>query len=490
MDYERLTRRNALQRGFAGVGGLAFVCSFNHRELKSVKAKRTSAYVRSAASTPFDPFQVDLPQPRVIRPAVKGDDLDKYAITVKPGTAEILPGYDTPILGYDGSYPGPTFRVKRDKTAQVTFTNQAQRDLVVHLHGGVTPPDSDGYPADIFANGTSKTYTYTNVGNSALLWYHDHSHGETARTLYAGLAGMYVLEDPNDEQLGLPSGDYDVPLMIQDRSFNSDGSLRYRVDLDRGFHGDTILVNGAVAPRMKVERRLYRFRILNASNARGYTLALGNNRPMTQIGTDAGLLPEPVTRRQISLEPAERVDVVIDFRKFGRGSKITLHNLDGEPSTTAVMRFDVVRGGAEEAHVPDVLGEYEELPPVNAQREWALTFQGLGLAQWQISGAGFDYNRIDCRPRQGSSELWQFTNYSNRVHPMHLHLAHFRVISIDGAAPDAVQARGMKDTVRVGPYQKVVIRPFFDYYSGLYVFHCHASEHGDMSMMGQMEVVA
>jgi FtsP/CotA-like multicopper oxidase with cupredoxin domain len=490
MDYDRLTRRAALQRGFAGVGGLAFVCSFNHRELKSVAAKRSSAYVRSAASTPFDPFQVDLPQPRVIKPAVKGAELDQYAITVRPANAEILPGFQTPILGYDGSYPGPTFRVKRGKTAQVKFTNQAQRDLVVHLHGGVTPHDSDGYPADIFVNGTSRTYTYPNVQNSAMIWYHDHSHGETARTLYAGLAGMYIVEDPSDEVLGLPSGDYDVPLMIQDRSFNSDGSLRFRVDLDRGFRGDTILVNGAVAPRMTVERRLYRFRILNASNARPYTLSLGNNREMIQIGTDAGLLPEPVRRTQISLEPAERADIVIDFRKFGRGSKITLRNVGGEPSTTAVMRFDVVRGGAEEAHVPGVLGEYQELPPVNAQREWALTFQGLGLAQWQISGAGFDYNRIDCRPRQGSSELWTFTNYSNRVHPMHLHLAHFRVISIDGAAPGPAEARGLKDTVRVGPYQKVVVQPFFDYFSGLYVFHCHASEHGDMSMMGQMEVVA
>ena len=115
---------------------------------------------------------------------------------------------------------------------------------------------------------------------------------------------------------------------------------------------------------------------------------------------------------------------------------------------------------------------------------------GLGLNQWQISGGGFDYNRIDCRPRQGSSELWTFTNYSNRVHPMHLHLAHFRVLTIDGATPDAATATGMKDTVRVGPYEKVVIQPWFDYYSGLYVFHCHASEHGDMSMMGQMEVVA
>ncbi len=426
----------------------------------------------------------------MLKPTVAGDDLDKYEITATQSTVEILPGYDTPVLGYAGAYPGPTFRATRGKPIQVDFTNRTGRDLVTHLHGGVTPHDSDGYPADIFADGTTKTYTYTNVQKSAMLWYHDHSHGETARTLYAGLAGMYILEDPSDEALGLPSGDYDVPLMIQDRSFNSDGSLRYRVDLDRGFRGDTILVNGAVAPRMTVERRLYRFRILNASNARPYTLALGNGRPMIQIGTDGGLLPRPVTRTEITLEPAERADIVIDFRKFGRGSKVILRNTVGEASTTAVMRFDIVKGGAEEARVPYKLGEVPVLPPVNAQREWALTFQGLGLAQWQISGAGFDYNRIDCRPRQGSSELWTFTNYSNRVHPMHLHLAHFQVISINGETPDPATGTGLKDTVRVPPNGNAVIRPHFDYYSGVYVFHCHASEHGDMSMMGQMEVVA
>ncbi len=318
-EFDRLTRRTALQRGFGAVGGLAFVCSFNHKELKAPLASRTSAFVRSASTTPFDPFQADLPRPRVIKPVSTTGDYDQYEITAQQATAEILPGYDTPILGYNGTYPGPTFRATRGRPIQVKFTNQAGRDLVTHLHGGVTPASSDGYPADIFANGTSKTYTYTNVQESAMIWYHDHSHGETARTLFAGLAGMYVVEDPEDDKFGLPSGDYDVPLMIADRSFNSDGSLRYRVDLDRGFRGDTILVNGAVAPRMTVERRLYRFRILNASNARPYTLSLGNGRQMIQIGTDAGLLPRPISRTEISLEPAERADIVIDFRKFGRG---------------------------------------------------------------------------------------------------------------------------------------------------------------------------
>jgi spore coat protein A len=280
--------------------------------------------------------------------------------------------------------------------------------------------------------------------------------------------------------------------MIQDRSFNADGSFRYRFDLDRGFRGDTILVNGAVAPRMTVERRIYRLRFINASNARAYKLELGNGRKMLQIASDGGLLPgKPVARTQIPLEPAERVDVLVDFRQFGVGSKVVLRNTVGEPSTTAVMRFDVVKGGAEEARIPKRLAEEEELPEVNMERSWPLTFEGLagGGSVWRIAGGGFSENRIDARPRQGTTELWTWVNTSERTHPMHMHGYHFRVVSIDGQPPHPGDA-GWKDTVAVYAHQTVVVRPYFDYFTGVYVFHCHAAEHGDMSMMGQMEVVA
>ena len=490
MDQERdgVTRRAALGRGF---GGIALVCSFNFDRTARTSGKKTSAYVRSASSTPFDPFQRDLPIPPVATPISKTKQLEQYVMTMKPGTAEILSGLDTPILGYNGLYPGPTVRAQRDRPVEIRQINQSGRDLNVHLHGGVTPPEFDGHPHDTIPNGTERLYKYPNPARSATLWYHDHAHGETHLTLFAGLAGFYILDDPNDEALELPQGDYDVPLMIQDRSFNADGSFRYRFDLDRGFRGDTILVNGAVAPRMKVERRIYRLRFLNASNARAYKLELGNGRKMIQIGSDGGMLPKPVARTSIPLEPAERVDVLVDFRQFGRGSKVILHNTVGEPSTSAVMRFDIVKGGVEEARIPKRLAEEEEIPEVNMERAWPLTFQGLagGGSVWQIAGGGFSEMRIDARPRQGTTELWTWVNQSSRTHPMHLHGYHFRVISVDGQPPHPGDA-GWKDTVAVYPNQTVVVQPYFDYFTGVYVFHCHAAEHGDMSMMGQMEVVA
>ena len=484
-----MTRRGALTRGF---GGVALVCSFKADPRKASGGKKTSAFVRSAASTPFDPFQRDVPIPPVATPTSATKQLEQYTITMKPGTADILPGLDTPVLGYNGLFPGPTIKATRGREVQVRQINQSGRDLNVHLHGGVTEPQFDGHPHDFIPTGTERLYKYPNVARSATLWYHDHAHGETHLTLFAGLAGFYILDDKDDAALDLPQGKYDVPLMIQDRSFNADGSFRYRFDLDRGFRGDTILVNGAVAPRMTVERRIYRLRILNASNARAYKLELGNGRKMIQIGSDGGLLPgKPVARTSIPLEPAERADILVDFRQFGVGSKVVLRNTIGEPSTTAVMRFDVVKGGAEEARIPKQLAEEEELPEVNMERSWPLTFQGLagGGSVWQIAGGGFSENRIDARPRQGSTELWTWVNNSERTHPMHLHGYHFRVVSVDGAPPHPGDA-GWKDTVAVYAHQTVVVRPYFDYFTGVYVFHCHAAEHGDMSMMGQMEVVA
>ncbi len=215
---------------------------------------------------------------------------------------------------------------------------------------------------------------------------------------------------------------------------------------------------------------------------------------MVQIGSDGGLLPgagEP--RTSIPMEPAERVDVIVDFRQFGVGSKVILHNTVGEASTTAVMRFDVVKGGAEEARIPKRLAEEEEIPEVNMERAWPLTFQGVGRAAGRCGrspAAGSSEMRIDARPRLGSTELWTWVNQSSRTHPMHLHGYHFRVVSVNGEAAASRATRAGRTRSRSIRNQTVVVRPYFDYYTGVYVFHCHAAEHGDMSMMGQMEVAA
>ena len=490
MDWERwergegITRRAALARGF---GGLMLLGSFP-LDRRARPLTRTST-AHAAAADLFEPFQVDLPLPPIARPVRTTSTRDEYEILVRQAEAEILPGLKTPIIGYDGVFPGPTFHATRGREVQVRQINRSGRSIVVHLHGGITEQPSDGHPDDVVANGAERTYHYASVQRGATLWYHDHSHGEVARTLYAGLAGLYIVRDPDEDELELPRDDYDVPLVITDRSFNDDGSFRYQPDLDMGFHGDTILVNGAVAPRMAVKRRLYRLRILNASNARAYTLALGNNREMIQIAGDGGLLAQPVKRTLIPIGPAERVEIVVDFRQFGAGAEVVLNNPAGEATTQTVMRFDVISGGREEARVPKRLTEYESLPPVNAQRSFKLSFRSAGQAQWQINDRGFDMMRVDVRPRLGTTELWSFVNVSPHPHPMHTHLSHFRVLSIGGRPPSPADT-GWKDVVMVPPGQTAVVRPYFDRFPGRFVYHCHTAEHGDNDMMGQMEVVA
>ena len=488
MSGQDLTRREALRYG---LGGAAFVCSFNLDKFAKPITGVTAAGRRRTLAAALDPLPADLPLPPVLQPVRRSKGLDEYAITMKEGVARILPGVDTPIAGYEGSFPGPTVRAKQGRAVRVTQTNALAEELVVHLHGGMTPPESDGHPSQVIQpGGGQRVFDYPNKQPGATLWYHNHSHGNTGRTVYGGLAAFYLLDDDDEAHLDLPKGPYDVPLMIADRSFNADGSFRYRFDVEPGFRGDTVLVNGAIAPRMAVQRRRYRFRILNASNARPYELVLGNGRTMTQIASDSGLLPKPVARGVIPMQPAERVDVVIDFSQFGKGAKVVLHNAAGEANTTAVMRFDVVGGGgAEEFRVPRKLRALEKVPSPNAERIWPLNIGGLAQPTWNIGGASFDTDRIDCRPRLGTSERWTFINDSVRAHPMHLHGCRFRVLSQGGKAPHPADA-GWKDTVAVLPGETVVVQPYFDGFGGRYVFHCHNSEHGDQAMMGQMEVVA
>jgi spore coat protein A, manganese oxidase len=334
----------------------------------------------------------------------------------------------------------------------------------------------------LIAPGESFTYRYPNHQDAATLWYHDHAHGHTARSIHYGMAAFYLLEDAREEQLDLPRGEYDVPLMIRDRAFNDDGSFKYEQNIDTGFLGDTILVNGAVVPRMAVKRRRYRLRFLNASNAREYGLRLSRGS-MTQIGSDGGLLPRALARAQVDIAPAERADVVIDFRDYSAGDEIVLGNALGEGSTAAVMRFDVERGGGrEEFRVPARLRRLRSLPPPAVDRSFDLSLAtGAGGPQWRIDGRSFDMERVDMRIRLGTSERWTFVNPSNRMHPMHLHGFHFRVLEPAGVA-------GWRDTIAVRPGATAAVQPWFDPYPGRYVFHCHALEHGDFGMMLQMEV--
>ena len=326
----------------------------------------------------------------------------------------------------------------------------------------------------------------------------------TGPQVYRGLAGLYVLRDGVEDSLPLPKGEKDVPLVICDRTFRDDGSLYYP-SLDptlrgepgvlahaaNGMFGDTILVNGAPWPRLEVSNTRYRFRILNASNARSYDLALDppppGGRPFVQVGSDGGLLEAPLPHDRISAAPAERFDVVVDFSRYAVGTEVTLKNIGGEGKTSNVMRFVVARGEREESTVPEKLAPDLDFPDphaVEVTRKFqfiAGVFGGMSAINMKV----FDPERVDARPRLGSTEIWEI--FADPSHPFHMHLVHFKVLSRDGGPPGPHDA-GWKDTVSLeGGTVRVLVR--FEGWRGRYVFHCHNLEHEDMMMMANFEVV-
>jgi spore coat protein A, manganese oxidase len=474
-----------MRNGFASV---AMLCTLATPRSLGERRLVTSAAMRAQSRSPFEPFRRELPRIPELLPVRRTRTRDIYEVTIREGLADVLPGFQTPIYGYEGVYPGPTIRARSGRAVVVKQRNALSFESNVHLHGGFVPAGDDGHPMDVIPAGGSFDYHYPNRQDAASLWYHDHAHGRTSHTLYYGLLAMYVLEDELERELDLPTGEYDVPIVIADHAFNKDGSFRYAENVDLGFRGDTILVNGAVSPRMRVERRRYRLRFLNGSNSRSYTLRLGRGRRMTQIAGDGGLLTRPVGRRRVPLHPAERIDLVIDFREYRPGTELVLHNEDGQGGTVAVMRFDVARGGgSEDFRVPRRLRPREPVPAASASRRWELAFGG---GAWQIGGRDFDPDRIDVRPRHGTTERWTFVNPSNRVHPMHIHGFLFRVLERSSGPVHPGDRLGWKDTIGVLPGETVTVLARFAPYSGRYVFHCHALEHADKAMMLQMEVTA
>ncbi|MGH2754070.1 MAG: multicopper oxidase domain-containing protein [Actinomycetota bacterium] len=434
------------------------------------------------------PFRVPLSIPPVLKPVRSDGDRDFYRLTMKAADARILPGKRTRVWGFDGRFPGPTIKARRGREIVVRQVNRLNVDTTIHLHGGHVAAENDGHPMDLIPPGDRRDYHYPNLQEAATLWYHDHTHHHTSRNVYMGLAGLYLIEDAAEDELNLPRGAYDIPLVIQNRSFNSDGSFRFRGNRNV-VKGNTILVNGRPQPFLKVANRKYRFRILNASNTRGYTLGLDPAAPLVQIASDGGLLPAPYTDTNLSLWPAERAEVVIDFSAFEVGSKVVLHDLKDplDPSSaTPVMRFDVEREEEDPSSLPPMLRPIDRLVGVT-ERVFELSLDQV-TRTWVINGKPFSHRRIDAEPRLGDTEIWTFRNLSQKTHPMHVHLVMFQVLTRNNLPP-AGNELGWKDTVRVGPAETVRVAMRFTDFAGRYVFHCHNLAHEDHSMMGQMRVV-
>ncbi|MFE4975163.1 multicopper oxidase family protein [Kitasatospora sp. NPDC056651] len=438
-------------------------------------------------------FAVQMPVPAVLSPYAVSGTTSYYRMAMKEVTAAVLPNMPaTTVRTYNGQFPGPVIRARSGQRVVVQQTNNLAQPVSVHLHGAHVPESSDGAPMDVIQPGASKTYTYPNQQPHANLWFHDHAHHQESEHVFRGLSGTYLLTDDTEQQLPLPSGQYDVPIALREARFDQSGQLVY--EMDDWPNRNVILANGKAWPYFQVAARKYRLRFFNQSNARFFDLKLSDGSEFTVIGGDGGLLAQPCQATVVRLSPGERADIVIDFSRYAVGTQVVLEN--GMPPGPVehvgkVMRFDVTRTAADPSSIPSTLRTLPALPPATVNRSFALSMDETGNpgAAAYINGLTYDHNRIDTEIAYDTTEIWTVTN-TNQVapHNFHMHLVMFRVLERNGQPVTQGFETGLKDTVSILAGETVKIQATFTGYRGTYVYHCHLFDHAAMGMMANFRV--
>lgn len=461
--------------------------------------------------------------------------------------------------GFNGMTPGDTFHANYGEPILVRRFNDlpalgtgnirfALPSTTVHLHNAHTASESDGIPQDYFNPGQYWDYHYANFPagqdereTMGTLWYHDHRMDFTAPNTYAGLTGFYLLfdkQDSNNERdrrpgaFRLPSGKYDVPLVLHDLVFDQNGQAMWDFfnpdsqskhvppqsvsDVGNytitGMLGDRFTVNRTIQPYFQVERRKYRFRILNGGPSRFYQLSLragtGASGAAAKerfhiISNDGNLLPAPILSDSITLGVANRQDIIVDFSHFKAGEHVYLVNRlqmreDGAGPSGRVldegdllMRFDVMGGEVEDpSEIPDRMRELPDIDLSEVRRERLFVF-GYDNGLWTINGKLMDPNRVDAKIEQGSAEIWTWRNDGNAwSHPIHSHFEEFQILEINGKpVPEGSQDRARKDVLVLGPNDEVKLFMRWRDFLGKHVMHCHNVVHEDHAMMLRWDIV-
>ena len=480
---------------------------------------QTKSASKLASSKMPRPYAATFVEPPTLRPYKITTDEDgiatkHYTLTERESTAQIVPGINTRLWTYNGIFPGPTIEVEQGELAEVRVRNQLpathplfghEFQTSVHLHGSATLPQYDGYANDLTPPGFYKVYKYPNFQNARSIWYHDHKVHHTALNVYTGLAANYVIHDAIERRL-LPQGQFDVHATLSDAMFGADGQLSYDDNSHSGMWGDVILVNGRPWPAMKVKRRIYRFRFLNASLSRSYNPRLSNGDTMYVVGTDGGLVPTTLPVKNWRHGMAERYEILIDFRKYTPGTRVQLlngsnpNNRDYD-NTGKIMAFDVVGDAFDTSDptwntIPSSL--YPEHETMTLTESQSVKGRYLRLERenglWAINGktwhevieSGFTY--VEADPGLGDVEIWEIENKSGGwFHPLHIHLIDFKVLTRNGVAPFDWE-RGPKDVVYIGENEKVRVMMRFGPHRGKYMVHCHNLPHEDNDMMTQFSV--
>ena len=409
-------------------------------------------------------------------------------------------GGPTATLGFNGDHLGPTLRAHRGEQVVINVHNGLDEPTSLHWHGMHLPAAMDGGPHQQMAPGGHWSPGWTVEQPAATLWYHPHPHGQTGSQVYRGLAGLFLIDDEATDALALPDryGVDDIPLIVQDRRFHSDGSFDEGTGGlgGTGVLGDTLLVNGTVGPYLEVRTERVRLRLLNGSNARVFDFGFADDRRFALVGTDGGLLAQPYATSRVRLSPGERAEIVVDLRA---GERTVLRSypprLGVDPISNRFTggddQFDVLQLRAADTlaaspPVPATLARIDRIDPADSVRTRQLRLTGR-----KINGRSMDLSRIDATVTRGSTEIWEVVNSGGTPHNFHLHATSFQVLpDTDGRLPAALS--GWKDTVYLEPNQPVrLIVRFPDHPDPdlPYMFHCHLLYHEDRGMMGQFVLV-
>ena len=463
------------------------------------------------------------------------DDRQHYQLNIQSGSTRFFDDLDTPTLGINGSYLGPTVRLRDGDQVTMDVFNQLQESTTLHWHGLHVPASADGGPHQEIPQGGSWHPSFQVIQKAGTFWYHSHLIDKTGEQVYRGLAGMIIVDDAETDQLALPSeyGVDDIPLVIQDRRFNQDGSFQYissHRDIMMGMRGNTVLVNGTRSPYFVPTTGKVRFRILNGSNARTYNIAFSDGRSFQQLACDGGFLGAPYDMSLLELAPAERCEIVVDFSDGNPVDLISLPMAADSPfQSRGMMRR--MSGDNDRLQVLSIIPQSRlqasdtisarltevadfERVGIDNTRQFKLSMaMGMGMMrggggggpggrgrrgggmmgggeQFFINDSAMEMDVINERIQVGTTEVWEITNDSMMMHPFHVHHGQFQVKERNGRPPHEHE-RAFKDTVKIGPGETVKIIMEFEHFSDpelAYMYHCHILEHEDNGMMGQFIV--
>ncbi|NTW71543.1 MAG: multicopper oxidase domain-containing protein, partial [Eubacteriaceae bacterium] len=423
--------------------------------------------------------------PVVLKDLNEDPDIADFQLEAQIGKTEFVNGGSADTLGYNGSYLGPILRIKRGEQVNIQVTNKLNFPTTIHWHGLVVDGEQDGGPHQGIEPGESWNPSFVVDQPAATLWYHPHLMGSSADQVYFGLAGLIYIDDEISDKIDLPKdyGVNDIPLIVQDRSFNSDGSFRYETSMMDVVPGDRVLINGTLEPYLNVDQGKVRFRILNASNSQSFNFRLSDGSGFLQIASDGGFLEKPLSRKSLFLAPGERAEIIVDFSTINR-STLSLMTDD-----LSILDFNISGKKADGINLPEVLTVVSKIPEGDNPKIRVFELQNMGL-NGTINGKYFDMDRIDEEVKVNETELWIIRNLGGMMqgtgHPFHVHGTQFQIVSRDGKVPP-LEEGGFKDTVFVESGEEVIIRVRFTH-TGIYMYHCHILEHEDNGMMGQFVV--